>query len=329
MNLATEGEVAAAAPSPLAGRARTPLEATAQLLTFAPGLYAVDFVVSRSAITDAGLRLPCARLEPVPAGPGQTGRCFVSIMAEAGWLSQSDQPTFVRAVGGTAGVMLTIYTVAGDIAPPEIRIRRIQADAPGFAAPAAAVPTPAVTTAVNGAPDVVPLLQLVHVQTVGDVQAGTEQWAGRPGSGRQVEGFGVTIPTTQPPHELKPEHLEYQAIMGEQWNTPWARGGAFCGSRGMGLPLLGFRFRLIGPHAENYVCTYWGSFANKGIAGPIRAGAACESDGAVLEALRIVITRRGEVVGETALPAQEGGTAIPPGVPAKTGGKPRRPGRDK
>ncbi len=292
---------------PDGARTQTTLEATAQLLTFAPGLYAVDFITPNSAATNAGLRLPCARLEPVPPAAGGTGQCFVSIMAEGGWLSQGDQPTFIHATGGpnggNSGVMLTIYKAAGQTAAPELRIRRVQPNAQSFAAPAepaapqheqaggeqargeqAGLAAPSDATALA-------LLQLVHIQGLGDVQTATPLWAGRPGSGRQIEGFAIL-----PSVDVGPDDIEYQAILGEDWNTSWTRGGAFCGSRNMGIPLLGVRIRLVGAAAERFECRYWGCFANTGVVGPRAAGEACEGHAAggraVMEALRVVITRR-------------------------------------
>jgi hypothetical protein len=259
------------------------LESSAQLLTFSPGLYAVDFLAPQSARTDSGLRLPCARIEPLPPAPGQDGRCYVSVMADGGWISQSDQPVFIRAVGNAPGAILTIYKPAGPMPAPEFRIRRLTPDA---AAMAVSAPRAVPSAAADGEASL-PLMQLVHIQKVGDVQAPAPEWAGNPGSARQVEGFAITSGG-----DLTSDDFEYQAILGEDWNTPWAKGGAFCGSRGMGLPLLGFRARLIGAAAEAYECRYWASFANKGVIGPVQNGAACEADRAFMEALRVVVRPR-------------------------------------
>lgn len=267
----------------------TMLEATAQLLTFAPGLYAVDFIAPHSVSTNAGLHLPCARLEPVPAG-ADGGQCFVSIMAASGWLSRNDQPTFIRAVGANAGVILTIYKATGQTAAPELRIRRVQPNATSFAASDSATPPPvgkvdAPFAAVDGA--ALPVAQLVHIQGLGDLQVAAPQWAGRPGSGRQMEGFAIL-----PSMDLGPEDIEYQAILGENWNTPWVRGGAFCGSRNMGIALLGVRIRLVGAAAERFECRYWGCFVNTGVIGPRTEGESCDADRGVMEAVRVVISRR-------------------------------------
>jgi hypothetical protein len=243
-------------------------------------------------------------------------------MAEGGWMSRADQPVFVRAVGVSAGAVLTIYKASGGMPTPEFRIRRISSDmtAPGpGGGPGAAPPADAEVS--------LPLGLLVHVQTVGDVKALAPEWAGRPGSGRQVEGFSIA-----PVGPLGADDFEYQAILGEEWNTPWSRAGAFCGSRGMGLPLLGFRVRLTGAASAQYECRYWGSFANQGLVGPLSDGAACEADRAFLEAMRVVITPRSSqraASAEDHAPASlpeggvtAGGVLVAPG--AKPAGKPRR-----
>ena len=46
------------------------------------------------------------------------------------------------------------------------------------------------------------------------------------------------------------EDIEYQAVLGRGWLSPWVEGGQFCGSRGMALPMLGLRVRLRGAGAE-------------------------------------------------------------------------------
>ena len=54
-----------------------------------------------------------------------------------------------------------------------------------------------------------------------------------------IEGFGV-----HPRGEIGPDQIEYQAVLGRGWLSPWIEGGKFCGSRGMALPLLGLQVRL-------------------------------------------------------------------------------------
>ena len=66
-------------------------------------------------------------------------------------------------------------------------------------------------------------------------------WLGEKGSKRWIEGFGIA-----PTKLLEPKDLEYQAVLGKGWLSPWVEGGQFCGSRGMALPILGLRLRLRG-----------------------------------------------------------------------------------
>lgn len=286
------------ADSPAASR--TALGATAQLLTFEPGLYSVDFTVPRSIATNTGLNLPCVRLEPVPSAIANPGRAFVSVMAEGGWLFQGNEPTFVRAVGGRAGVMLTVYKAAADTASPELRIRLVTDTAAGTATSQPAPPKAEPQTS-----DVA-FAHMVHVQGSGDIRVAGGQWAGRGGSGVPIEGFSLL-----PPPEFGPATLEYQAILGDQWNTPWTRAGQFCGSRGMSLPILGVRIRLSGKDADSYECTYWGSFVGRPTVGPIHDGEACIADQAFMEALRVVISRR-PAAQASPTPAAEAPPSFPP-----------------
>ena len=98
--------------------------------------------------------------------------------------------------------------------------------------------------------------------------------------------------------------LEYQAVLGNNWNTPWFPAGEFCGSRGLALELLGFRLRLTDAVSEQYECAYWGSFVGKGIVGPVGDGEVCEAEGAPLEAIRVVVTPRAPVADTAAKPAR-------------------------
>lgn len=273
-------------------RVRADLAATAQYLSFEPGLYAVDFSAARSAPTDVGLHLPCLRLEPIPPSGRQIGRAFVSATSEGGWIWRSIEPTFVLVVGGPAGVVLTIYKASDGMPSPQVRIRYIGAEdaAPRPPGPAVVPPVPLVpvnAAPLPGQPTPVPISQLAHVRGVGDLKTVGTEWTGRPGGNAPIEGFAI-----MPIGMIGEDSLEYQAVLGNNWNTPWFSAGEFCGSRGLALELLGFRLRLKDSVAAKYDCDYWGSFVGKGIVGPIANGEVCEAEGAPLEAIRIVIALR-------------------------------------
>lgn len=101
---------------------------------------------------------------------------------------------------------------------------------------------------------------------------------------------------------VKPEEIEYQAVLGRGWLSPWIEGGKFCGSRGMALPLLGLKVRLKGNAAKTHECSYSATFVDGSSIGPIPGGETCEAETlAALEAFQIVVGQRG---GE---PARRGG----------------------
>jgi hypothetical protein len=306
---------------------RTEIVATAQHLMFEPGLYALDFSAPQSVVTDVGLLLPCARLEPVPARPG-AGQAFVSIGA-GGWLTGNGEAAYVLVSGAAAGLVLTIYKASDRMEAPQIRIRHItsQGMTPAATPPSRVgseprVSTPPSVTAPGALPGAdapalgIPLTLLAHIRGAGDVRT-DNGWAGRPGSGAPIEGFAL-----MPAGALSAENVEYQAVLGHNWNTPWFRGGEFCGSRGLALPLLGLRVRVTGIAADSYECSVWGRFIGMAPVGPVTGGEACAAGDAALEAFRVVITPR---AAASAPAGQAQPSRKPPAktVGGKQAGKPR------
>jgi len=291
-------------PAPPGGPRAAALAATVQYLVFEPGLYSVDIIAEQAAATDMGLVLPCARIEPVPATAARPGRASIVGPGEAGWLWRRPEPAFVLVAGGRAGAVMTIYRANDGMPAPEIRIRHIHTQLgapPGAPAPAPVGP-PAPET--PGRAATVALDILAHITRVGDVRGQAGAWVGQPGGGKPIEGFSVTpadaalpapIPPLTPPLEppvLTPDDIEYQAILGNNWSTPWFSGGAFCGSRGLMLPLLGFSVRPRGAAAEAFECVYRGRFIGGGVSAECRDGAPCHSGDAPLEAFFLVARRR-------------------------------------
>jgi len=297
-----------------AGPSETGLTATVQLMLFRPGVYAVALHASRPTPTDIGLELPSVRLDPLPPATASDGRAFVTGTAENGWISRRSDQVFILVAGGAARVILTTYKTAPGTPAPEIRITNVMQ---GSLEPATALPqpspakTPAPRQAAprNAPPDSPP----VRVPAPGEralriaVQAitGTANqafagewtnhqlddrssgWTGGPAA--SLEGFTVTLADGD---ETETGSLEYQAIMGRDWDTPWFRSGVFCGSRGLSLPLLGFRVRLSAALAISHRCSYWGRFKGGGVAGPFTDGGACSLDERELEAIRLVLEKR-------------------------------------
>jgi hypothetical protein len=166
---------------------------------------------------------------------------------------------------------------------PRLQVLRLSQDAASAAA-AAAVPARG-----NGAAVPVDAADVVaHVQRVGDVGARMGDWLGERGSKLWIEGFAIT-----PPDGIQPGDIEYQAVLGRGWNSPWMEGGKFCGSRGMALPLLGVRLRLKGAAAKSHKLRYAASFVDGTLVGPVDAGEACEAESlAALEAVQVLLEPR-------------------------------------
>jgi capsular polysaccharide biosynthesis protein len=128
-----------------------------------------------------------------------------------------------------------------------------------------------------------------HVQNVGDVTGLLTDWVGTPGSQRWIEGFSIAGC-----EDIPSEAIEYRAVLGENWFSPWMPGRTFCGTHGWKLPLFGFAMRFAGSTAERYDCSYTATFVDGSARTDVAAGEPCASDSlAPLEAFQIALRRRG------------------------------------
>ncbi len=163
---------------------------------------------------------------------------------------------------------------------------------------------------------------MAHIQRMGDVGCKLGEWLGAKGSRQWVEGFGMA-----PVDGVAAEDIEYQAVLGRNWLSPWVEGGKFCGSRGMALPLLGLKVRLKGAAAKTYECSYSATFVDGSEVGPVNGGETCEAESlAALEAFQIVIQPRSG--GKTAAKSPAARIEVTPVASAKTPARPttgRRP----
>ena len=268
----------------------TELKVSGHLMTLETGVFAV-FQVPGSPPPGASTGLPGVRISLPPGAAERPDDLSISTFLNDGWISGHDGAALVRVAKGPAQVLVTVYqapTASPDNAP-RLQVMRLGAEQAGEARPAATQAAVPILSA--DAADVV-----VHVQGVGDQAAGINEWAGAKGSRRWIEGFSLT-----PHKDLDPADIEYQAVLGRGWLSPWIEGGKFCGSRGMALPLLGLKVRLKGAAAKNYDCKYSASFVDGSAVGPVSGGETCEAESlAALEAFQISIQRRGGAGGAAA-----------------------------
>jgi hypothetical protein len=282
------------------------LQVTAHLMTLETGLFCV-FQTPGSSPPDPATGLPGVRITPGPGLAGRPEAVSVSTFREDGWLNGT--AALVRVTDGSAQILVTVYQHKGVDAAPRLQVLRLSGEPTAGAAPeAAAAPAPApATTSEPQQPTANPQV-MAHIQRSGDVGCARGEWLGVKGSRQWVEGFGLA-----PLDGIAPEDLEYQAVLGRNWLSPWVESGKFCGSRGMALPLLGLKIRLKGAAAKAFECSYSATFVDGSETGPVSGGETCEAESlAALEAFRIVIHPRG------GKPAAAGRTPAAAKAPAST-----------
>jgi hypothetical protein len=262
------------------------IDVSAQLISLEPGLFTVTVFSPRELRTVGGMVLPAVRLDPLP--PTGFERAYVSSLSESPLLTPSAPPLYVRIAGGRTSLLLTTYKASGPMPPPEIHINIVEPPAPRAATPA--------ETAGDALPSAV-MKMMVHVQNHGDMHFTGGVWAAASEADAAIEGFSITLGS-----DLPPEALEYRAVLGQDWFSPWMEAGEFCGSRQMALPLLGVIIRLRGPAAAAHRCRVWGRFSGAEH-GPFEDGAPCRMDGLPLTGLRVVIVPKGGV--ETEAPPEK------------------------
>ena len=250
------------AGAPPGARSVNELRVSGHLMTLDAGLFCV---VQNGTGGEDATGLPGVRVSLPPGPVGRPDAVTISTFRDDGWLSGRADAALIRVAEGPAQILVTIYQAPGaQREPPRLQLVRLGDAAqhaqgpgagsgagPGAPAAAQAAAQPAAQAAPEGTEPPVPAHDLVaaHVQQRGDVTVPLGEWIGERGSKRWIEGFGIA-----PPEGCAAEDLEYQAVLGRGWLSPWAHGGQYCGSRGMALPLLGLRVRLRGAAAETHDC---------------------------------------------------------------------------
>jgi hypothetical protein len=322
-----------------ASKLSTELKVSGHLMTFDAGLYCI-FHPPGTPQPDAATGLPGVRLT-LPPGPAFHPEAItISTFREDGWIGGFHGAALVRVARGPAQVMVTIYQAPNTTAEaPKLQIMRLaegqvaQPAAARAAAVAAAAPAPGPAAAPQNTPaggvakigpEQGPAEIVAHVQSRGDVTTKLKDWMGEPGSKQWIEGFSIA-----PKQVIAPSDIEYQAVLGRGWLSPWAEGGQFCGSRGMSLPILGLRVRLRGEAAERLDCAVTATFVDGTKIGPLDTGEPAQAESlAPLEAFRIDISPRAgggkpaAKAGKSA-PQKPAAKAPPPAsrAPAKPAGK--------
>ena len=308
--------------STAASKMITELKVSAHLMTLDAGLFCV-FNTPGAPPPDAATGLPGVRLSPAPASAGSNGTVDISGFNAGGWLGGGNGAALVRVTGGAAPVLVTIYQdPSGQQDAPKLQVIRLsEAEAQGPAAPArpAAAPMPEQPEPPVQGKDIE---VAAHIYGRGDVAGRLGRWMGERGSKRWIEGFGL-----MPNGGVAAADIEYQAVLGRNWQSPWSEGGQFCGSRGMSLPILGLRVRLRGAAAKTHKLSVSASFVDGTEIGPVSDGEACEAPSlSPLEAFQVMLEplkpAQAAVPDSSAQPAAapkrgQGRAAAPAVVPAR------------
>ena len=282
----------------------TELKVSAHLMQLDAGVYCVSHTPG-STPPDAATGLPGARLSLPPGASGKG--VTITGFSDDGWLGPLDTAALIRVAQGPAQVLMTVYQHPdADHPAPRLQVTRLVGGAPGGApgnAPGGTTGAEAQpAAAAHGGPDARDpgnAEVAAHVQRRGDVLSRIGDWVGEAGSQRWVEGFAIA--PRRPGVGL--EEIEYQAVLGRGWLSPWAEGGQYCGSRGMALPILGLRVRLRGKAAQTHSVRVTATFTDGARIGPVGAGEPCEAESlAPLEAFLIELTENAAVATKSRAP---------------------------
>ncbi len=340
----------------------TELKVSGNVMTLDTGLFCI-FNAPGSVLPDPGTGLPGVRIS-VPPGPVfRPEAVTISSFRDDGWLGGWNGAALVRVTRGPAQVLVTIYQAPNSTGEaPKLQILRLadasslpslaapqgapkgaqvatpaQAAAPAALAKPAAAPLPAAPAAgaasspqntpagaIQADAEAVKTAEIVaHIAGGGDTLARLGEWMGKPGSKNWIEGFAVS-----PKGPVGPGEVEYQAVLGRGWLSPWAEGGQFCGSRGMSLPILGLRMRLRGEAAERFDCVVEASFVDGTRVGPLDNGEPCQAESmSPLEAFNIKLVPRG--TAEPAPKAKPGKAATATAAQVSAKPQPAKPAASK
>jgi hypothetical protein len=249
--------------------------------------------------------LPAEKLPglTVAVAPGEEGSA-VSLVRHSGepWLRERGDAVLVQVHHDAVRLLLTSYNTlrAQGATPPRIEVQRLDTEDATLAAGSAAL-----RRDVNQV--------IVHVSGRGDQSGRFGEWIGERGPGLAIEGFSVKVPDG-----LSADDIEYQALLGKGWLSPWASAGEYCGSRGMDLPILGVRLRLSEAAAKRFNVRASALFADGSERGPLPAG-----ELVALDNLQPVAALKFEVDQPTSLGRidKSAGTApklVPNAKPART-----------
>jgi hypothetical protein len=262
------------------------LPASAKVMSFARGLYSLSVGAAPEQELIAGLATPATQIAAIASDGSQP----VEVVATApgAWLGPMGGTVVLKVTGDNGQVMITTYRSAKlDASPLKIQIARL--DQPMSLSWGSVPAIAAAQSPRNPAGSEVEAEIVAHIAGIGDQSFAAGDWAGTPGGGRRIEAFSI-----RPMGGLTARDIEYKAFGPQGRETPWVTDARLCGTRGRGIPLVGFAVRLVGPASEKFDIAYSGAFFSSGAADTRRNGEPCVPTYGddPLEALWIGFSRR-------------------------------------
>jgi hypothetical protein len=267
------------------------LASSVQILTLPEGIYSFTISGSEPNICDRHkLILPSLQIGIAPVRAAGKVELLTRMCKVERWLVDESDLIVARIVGGDGAILLTSVRTTGSL-PLSVNVNRLNAAAIPGDGNAAASKT--VSDATNEA---IRLCLLTHIRHLGDIEF-EGSWAGWPGQRLWIEGFAISSVKGLPS-----DSIEYSGVVASGFQTPWLRSQELCGSRGGGMPLLGYAVRPRPDVAEEFECIYRGRFVSGATVGPMRNGELCSStvSGDPLEAVEVQVVKQGHFVARTA-----------------------------
>jgi hypothetical protein len=307
-----ERSPAAARRAGAARRSRTPAasEPTASVPPEAAASEAPSLAVTAVRMVPVDEGLYALRIGEIDGSPGEVGGMLVPAahvaapFAEDGngveivagfprrgpWVGKSGGTMILRSPAAGKYVVVTLYGVPGQAAAElPLDLRRldgpaVESERAGTAVAAAGGPRAAGLTGLRDLPTEI----MLHIERTGDRLFPGRGWVGALGRRMRIEGFSI-----KPLEQLAPGDIELKGYLPNGGETPWVPGDALCGTRGRGLPLIGFAVRIAPQHAERFDVFYQGSFFNSGISEQHRNGSPCRAaSDDPLEAISVRVVER-------------------------------------
>jgi hypothetical protein len=281
------------------------LSASVQVLPLSQGLYFISVrSASPASVAEAGsISLPAVYIGPAPGPTSADIELMPGPNTLGNWLCEHGDSLLVKVPGDFANMIIISLRTAGSeslaIDVERLYNRGGEEDSRQFVlqskVSAGSFGRQAADEKV--APGALRLQVMAHIRNRGDVSFADRNWAGRLGRGLWIEAFSIT-----PLDGITAAEIEYKGVTASGIESPWITNGASCGTRGLGLPLVGFACRLKAQAAARYDCEYSGYFQSGTIVGPLRDGQPCRSTtpNEPLEGMRIQVLARSEAASQAA-----------------------------